>query len=101
MTQAKLAQRVKVITVFACIFLFALICLAFYTQIKLNSLSSKNAFLDTKINELSVTKTNLKDGIEIRSTDAYVEQQARENLGMIKTDGEVVYIFEDEEEKDK
>ena len=99
MTQARLAQRVKIITVFATIFLFALICLAFYTQIKLNSLASKNALLDTKINELSVTKASLEDGIESRLTDAYVEQQARENLGMIKSEGEVVYVFEDEEEK--
>ena len=99
MTDARLAQRVKLITVFATIFLFALICLAFYTHIKLNSLSSKNALLDTKINELSVTKASLEEGIENRSTDAYVEQQARENLGMIKSNGEVVYIFEDEEEK--
>ena len=98
MTQAKLAQRVKLITVFATILLFALICVALYTHIKLNSLSSKNALLDTKINQLSVTQANLKEGIETRSTDAYVEQQARENLGMIKSDGEVVYVFEDEEE---
>lgn len=97
MTQARLAQKVKLITVFATIFLFFLVCVAFYTQIKLNTLSSKNALLDTKINELSVTKASLEEGIENRSTDAYVEQQARENLGMIKSDGEVVYIFEDEE----
>jgi len=95
MTQAKMAQKVKIITVFATIFLFVLICVAFYTHIKMNSLSSKNALLDTKIAELSVTKSNLETGIEARSTDAYVEQQARENLGMIKSKGEVVYIFED------
>ena len=98
MTHAKLEQRVKIITVLACLFLFALICVAFYTQIKLNSLSSKNALLDTKINELSVTKASLEEGIETRSTDAYVEQQARENLGMIKSDGDVVYVFEDDDE---
>lgn len=98
MTQAKLAQKVKVITVFATILLFVLICVAFYTQIKLNTLSSKNALLDTKINQLSVTKANLEEGIESRLTDTYVEQQARENLGMIKSDGEVVYIFEEDKE---
>ena len=97
MTQAKLAQRVKIITVFATIFLFALVCVALYTHVKLNSLASKNASLDTKINQLSVTKASLEDGIQSRSTDAYVEQQARENLGMIKSDGEIIYIFEDEE----
>ena len=98
MTKAKLTQVVKVVTVLATILLFALICIAFYTRIKLSSLSSKNVKLDAKINELSVTKASLEEGIKDRSTDAYVEQQARENLGMIKSDGEVVYIFEDEEE---
>ena len=49
MTQAKLAQRVKIITIVATIFLFALVCIAFYTHIKLNSLASKNADLDMKI----------------------------------------------------
>ena len=98
MTQARLAQKVKIITVFATILLFALVCLAFYTQIRLNTLSSKNTLLDTKINQLSVTKASLEEGIESRSTDAYVEQQARENLGMIKSNGETVYIFEDDEE---
>ena len=98
MTQARLAQKVKIITVFATILLFALVCLAFYTQIRLNTLSSKNTLLDTKINQLSVTKASLEEGIESRSTDAYVEQQARENLGMIKSNGETGYIFEDDEE---
>ena len=92
MTQAKLAQIVKFITIVASVLLFALVCVIGYQYVTLGDLSSKNALLDTKINELSVTKANLESGIEVRSTDAYVEQQARENLGMIKIDGEVVYI---------
>lgn len=92
MTQAKLAQTVKLITVLASVLLFALVCIIGYQYIKIGTLSSKSAMLDTKINELSVTKASLESGIEARSTDAYVEQQARENLGMIRVDGEVVYI---------
>jgi len=68
--------------------------------VKVNTLSSKSALLDTKISELSVTKANLEEGIEIRSTDAYVEQQARENLGMIKSEGEIIYVFGEEENED-
>lgn len=100
MTQARLTQVVKLVTVIATIVLFALVCVAIYLGAKVNSLSSKSTLLDTKISELSVTKANLEEGIEIRSTDAYVEQQARENLGMIKSEGEIIYIFgegEDEE----
>lgn len=92
MTQAKLAQTVKLITVLASVLLFALVCIIGYQYVKMGTLSSKNALLDTKINELSVTKANLESGIEARSTDAFVEQQARENLGMIRVEGEVVYI---------
>jgi len=94
MTQAKLTQKVKLITVFATIFLFVLVVFAIVTHIKINSLSSKSAMLDTKIAELSVTQTSLTEGIESRSSDSYVEQQARENLGMIKTDGESVYVID-------
>jgi len=100
MTQTKLTQIVKLITVIATIVLFALVCVALYLGVKVNTLSSKSALLDTKISELSVTKANLEEGIEIRSTDAYVEQQARENLGMIKSEGEIIYVFGEEENED-
>ena len=93
MTQSKIAQLVKTITVFATVLLFALISVVCYQYIRVSKLSSKLDVLDTKIIQLSVTKANLEEGIETRCTDAYVEQQARENLGMIKVDGEKVYIF--------
>ena len=94
MTQARLQQIVKMVTVIACIVLFALISVVGYQYIKIGTLSKKETILDNKIADLSVTQASLEEGIEIRSTDAYVEQQARENLGMIKIDGEVVYIAE-------
>lgn len=92
MTQAKLAQTVKLITVLATVLLFALVCIIGYQYIKIGTLSSKNSSLDTKIENLSVTQASLEEGIKSRSTDAYVEQQARLNLGMIKVNGEIVYI---------
>lgn len=92
MTQAKLSSIVKIVTVFATVLLLVLISIVCYQYVQINSLSSKNALLDTKIAELSVTKVSLEEGIEIRSTDAYVEQQARENLGMIRSEGEIVYV---------
>lgn len=92
MTQAKLSSIVKIVTVFATILLLVLVCIVCYQYVRINSLSSKSASLDAKIAELSITQANLEEGIEIRSTDAYVEQQAREQFGMIKSDGEVVYV---------
>ena len=49
--------------------------------------------LDANIEMLMATKTDLENGIAERNTAEYVEEQARENLGMIK-DGELVYVFE-------
>ena len=93
MVQAKLARMVKLATIMATLILIVLLGIVGYQYIKLNSLAKKESALDTKISQLSVTKTRLENGIEIRSTDAYVEQQARENLGMIKDD-ESVYIID-------
>ena len=92
MVQAQIARKIKLITIFATLFLVLLLGIVGFQYIKMNSLAKKQSMLDTKIAELSVTKTRLEEGIEIRSTDAYVEQQARENLGMIKDD-ESVYII--------
>lgn len=91
MVQARLAKMVKLATIFATLVLVVLIGIIGYQYIKMNSLAKKDVVLDRKIAELSVTKTRLEEGIEIRNTDAYVEQQARENLGMIKDD-ESVYV---------
>ncbi len=92
MTKAGLAQKVKIICVCATILLFVLAVIITCQYVKIGRLSSQSAMLDRKINELSITKSKLEEGIEIRSSDAYVEQQARENLGMIK-DGEDVIII--------
>lgn len=92
MTQGKLLQRVKMITVFASVLLFALIGVVGYQYIKLGMLSKREDALDAKIGSLSVTQANLESGIDARSSDAYIEQQARESLGMIKSEGEVVYV---------
>ena len=92
MIQAKAARMVKLVTIFATLLLIVLLGIVGYQYIKMNSLSKQNVALDTKISQLSVTKTRLEAGIEARSSDAYVEQQARENLGMIKDD-ESVYVI--------
>lgn len=92
MTQAKLAQTIKLITVLASVLLFALVCVIGYQYIRMGTLSNRSVSLDRKISELSVTESNLRNGIEARKDPSYVEQQARENLGMIRVNGEVVYI---------
>ena len=92
MTGAKATKIVKLITICATIFLFAMIVLSFGLYIHANQLGAKSASLDKKIEELSVTKISLEEGIRTRSSDAYIEQQAREQLGLIKDDEEVFVI---------
>lgn len=94
MTQAKIAQTVKIVTVFASILLFGLFCIVGYQYVKMGTLSRRSSMLDVQIADLSVTQANLEEGIEVRSSDAYVEQQAREHLGMIKNNGEVIYVVD-------
>lgn len=92
MTQAKLQSIVKLITVIATVFSFVLICIVVFQYAKMGSLSAKNASLDKQIESLSITEQELRDGINRRGSDAYIEQQAREQLGMIEENGETVYV---------
>ena len=39
-----------------------------------------------------ITQISLEEGIKTRSSDAYIEQQAREQLGLIKDDEEVFVV---------
>lgn len=93
MTKARLEKMVKLITVALTLFLIFLAVLAVSLYIKASTLASKNAALDKKINELSITQAQLEEGISIRKSDAYIEQQAREQLGKIK-ENETIYIFD-------
>ena len=91
MTKAKLANLVKLITVACCILLFVLVCIIIGQYSKLGSLSSQMEALDRQIAENTITESDLRAGISRRSSDSFVEQQARENLGMIKEKGETIY----------
>lgn len=92
MTQAKLTSLVKLITVVASAVLFVLLCVVVFQYAKINTLAAKSEALDKKIEELSITEAELEEGIKRRNDDAYIEQQARENLGMVEGDDETIYI---------
>ncbi len=93
MTQTKLQSLVKLITVLATTLLFVLLCIVIYQYVRLGTLSKKDTELDRKIAELSVTEAELREGIKKRSSDSYIEQEARENLGMIEENGETIYVI--------
>lgn len=93
MTKTRLENIIRLVTILATLFLVIMTVLAISLYAKAGVLASKNASLDRQIENLSITRAELEQGIAIRKSDAYIEQQARENLGMIR-DNETLYIFD-------
>lgn len=93
MTKTRLENIVRLVTILATLFLVVITVLAISLYAKAGVLASKNASLDKQIENLSITRAELEQGIAIRKSDAYIEQQARESLGMIR-DNETIYIFD-------
>jgi len=83
---------VGLVTVVATIVLFCMVTLVVSQCVQINKLNRESKMLDKKIERLMASKTDLLDGIDYRNSEEYIEQQARENLGMIK-DGEIVFIY--------
>lgn len=92
MTKSRAEGIVKLSVVLASIVLFILVVLGIVLSVRLKNLSNTSAALDKVIEQSSITQAELEAGIELRSSDAYVEQQAREHLGMIQTGEEVIII---------
>lgn len=86
-------RLVGLATVIATVVLVCLVTVVIAQCVQLANLKAQSNALSVSIERLSSSRTNLEQGIEERNTEEYVEQQARENLGLIK-DGEIVYIFE-------
>ena len=80
------------VTVIATAVLVFMVTLVVSQCIQINKLNRESKLLEANIERLAADKTDLLNGIDYRTSAEYVEQQARESLGMIK-DGEVVYIF--------
>lgn len=93
MTKTRLENIVRLVTILATLVLVFVTVLSISLYIKAGVLSSKNQSLDKQIESLSITQANLEKQIDIRNDEAYLEQKARENLGMIK-ENETVYIFD-------
>lgn len=93
MTKTRLENIVRLVTILATLVLVFVTVLSVSLYIKAGVLSSKNKSLDKQIESLSITQANLEKQIDIRNDEAYLEQKARENLGMIK-ENETVYIFD-------
>lgn len=83
---------VGIATVVATMVLVFIIGVVLVQSVQLNKLNEQSRLLDQNIDRLIASKTDLENGIKERNTEEYIEEQARENLGMIK-DGEIIFIF--------
>lgn len=92
MLSRKGRQIIKIVTSCATVLLIALVGIVIYQYVKINKLEKTTETLDTKIIELQNKRTNLEEGIKNRSTDTFVEDCARDYLGMLR-DGEVVFVI--------
>ena len=79
-------------TVIATMVLTFMVAVVIVQSIQLSKLNNEARMLDANIEQLIASKVNLEAGINERLTEEYIEEQARENLGLIK-DGEVIFIF--------
>ncbi|MBQ7579034.1 MAG: septum formation initiator family protein [Clostridia bacterium] len=89
----KFKKMVKLITVCATCLLVVMIAVVFAQQIKIKNLARQEAKLNSELTQLQNKRTSLESGIENRTSDEYIEKQAREQLGLIG-DNEIIYIYE-------
>ena len=81
------------VTVIATMVLVFIVGVVLVQSIQLGKLNEQSRILDQNIDKLIASKSDLENGIKERNTEEYIEEQARENLGMIK-DGEIIFIFD-------
>lgn len=92
MAQTTLNSRIKLITVIATTILLALVMVIVFQYIKLGNLKAEARKLkDTQTNYEQYIE-ELSEGSKDRETRAYIEQYARDEMGMIR-EGETYYIF--------
>lgn len=80
--------------VFCCAFSFVMVlAISVYSFVKLADARKQNAKSLQTISALNDQKNNLENDIEKMQSDDYLDEQAREKLGMIK-DGETIYFYD-------
>ncbi len=86
-------KKLESIIVGSLIALVAVVCVAVYSFISLGRARYKNAEYDRMIASLNAQKSAIEQNIDYVNSDEYLEELARNHLGMIK-DGETLYVFD-------
>ena len=86
-------KKFQAIVVSCMLFFVALVGVAIVSFVSLGKTRRENARYDELIASLKKEEQALASDIDHVSSDEYLEEKARNELGMIK-EGEVLYIFE-------
>lgn len=95
MTEKQLYLKVKAITVLAVVFVVSLLLYILIQSVTLSNLNAANQRLNNEIRTLNEQTENLEEEILYRNSRTYIEQYARENLGLGYSN-ENKYIIEEE-----
>lgn len=85
-------KAIKAITIVATI-AFLIVCgVLFYQTLKISSLKKTDAQLSARLQDLQAIETSINDGITMRESDSYKQQEIRDSLGMIKDDEQIIIV---------
>lgn len=90
MNQQKLKKTVKLATTLITTVIILLVCVITFTSIRIGVLKGRIKQLDELSASLTQQQTALENGIALRETNSYIEQEAREEYGMALP-GDVIY----------
>lgn len=90
MNSTRFSITIKWITAAAAVLLFVLVVVIVVQYAQMGSLHAKKNNLEANLEKLYEQQATLDEAIENRSSIAFAEQFARENLGMIK-DGDKIF----------
>lgn len=92
MDRRRFIRNVKLITTIATCLLVVLVGVIIGQYVKLGRLNKQNQALASELASKQAYRQQLSEGITSRKSSAYLELQAREQLGLLK-DGETLYIY--------
>ena len=85
-------RTVKTLTICATLALLLVCGVLFYQMLTLTHLKKTSRELDSRMIELKAIETSINDGIAMRQSDAYKQQEIRDSLGMIKDNEQIIII---------
>lgn len=95
MTEKQLHFRVKAITIVAVMLILSLLLYILMQMITLSNINYSRQRLENELTELQNQAETIEEEIENRNSQTYIEQYARENLGL-GYENENKYIVEEE-----